>query len=348
MNQTIENRQLYNVVRRLFFLVLIGGVSENALGMVAREHINETGRERLHKAVMDEDVVLIRKLIGEGTKINIRNALGETPLHVAAHAGKLKSIECLVDLKAPLDEPDFIGLTALMRTDHDAIKKVLCHLGARQEIYLKPDDLPNLKRLLQKELTDELALQRARAAEAIRSKKEEALVRAREALLVEEERKKQRAEEEWFEGVEKKTREDAAKQARARKKREEARKRDFADFMANMLYREARERERLFSDKHLKIDDVALVSLLGDISAKASSPDCSITAIGFRSGKIVIYNKIAGVSIRVRTLEGHTDKINSLQFSNDAKRLVSSADDRTVKIWDVTSGLCLKTVVSKL
>jgi WD40 repeat protein len=37
-------------------------------------------------------------------------------------------------------------------------------------------------------------------------------------------------------------------------------------------------------------------------------------------------------------LEGHLNIVNSVEFSRDCKSVVSSSNDRTVRIWDVASG----------
>jgi WD40 repeat protein len=46
----------------------------------------------------------------------------------------------------------------------------------------------------------------------------------------------------------------------------------------------------------------------------------------------------------LQTLEGHSDSVSSVAFSHDSTRLASASDDRTVKIWDASSGACLQTL----
>ncbi|KKF96201.1 Vegetative incompatibility protein HET-E-1 [Ceratocystis platani] len=46
----------------------------------------------------------------------------------------------------------------------------------------------------------------------------------------------------------------------------------------------------------------------------------------------------------LQTLEGHHNEVTSVVFSNDGQRLASGSSDKTVKIWDATSGACLRTL----
>jgi hypothetical protein len=47
----------------------------------------------------------------------------------------------------------------------------------------------------------------------------------------------------------------------------------------------------------------------------------------------------------LQTLEGHSDFVTSVAFSHNSTRLASASGDRTVKIWDASSGACLQTLV---
>ncbi|KAJ6276584.1 hypothetical protein J3E71DRAFT_395008 [Bipolaris maydis] len=50
-----------------------------------------------------------------------------------------------------------------------------------------------------------------------------------------------------------------------------------------------------------------------------------------------------GWSACLQTLEDHGSDVTSVAFSHDSTRLASGSEDRTVKVWDVSSGECLQT-----
>ncbi|WP_414518592.1 ribosome assembly protein 4, partial [Nostoc sp. PCC 9305] len=49
-------------------------------------------------------------------------------------------------------------------------------------------------------------------------------------------------------------------------------------------------------------------------------------------------------AIEVNTLEGHSSRVNSIGFSPDGKTLASGSDDKTIKLWDVSTGKAIKTL----
>ena len=65
-----------------------------------------------------------------------------------------------------------------------------------------------------------------------------------------------------------------------------------------------------------------------------------IIAIGLKYD-VVFLDTITG--IRTSALHGHTDYIDSLAFSQDGTLLMSGSKDRTVRVWDVQTGVVIRT-----
>lgn len=43
------------------------------------------------------------------------------------------------------------------------------------------------------------------------------------------------------------------------------------------------------------------------------------------------------------SFNGHTNWVRCAKFSPDGRLITSCSDDKTIKVWDITSGQCVKT-----
>jgi WD40 repeat protein len=119
---------------------------------------------------------------------------------------------------------------------------------------------------------------------------------------------------------------------------------------------DGRELITVSNDKTIRVWDVATGEPLrvlrppigrgkeGMIDDAALSPDGRTLAVGgngfeeFKWGEIHLIDLSTGRI--VRTFQGHANKVMSIAFSPDGKRLVSGSADRTARIWDVATGEC--------
>jgi WD40 repeat protein len=77
----------------------------------------------------------------------------------------------------------------------------------------------------------------------------------------------------------------------------------------------------------------------------AYSPDCSLLAVIKRDASIVLFIKQDGLFVKDKVLAAaHSRAINCIAWSPDGRRLMSCGADRVVKIWDVETAECLKTI----
>jgi WD40 repeat protein len=95
---------------------------------------------------------------------------------------------------------------------------------------------------------------------------------------------------------------------------------------------------------------LSLKSKMGEVVCVALSPDgkciaggCgkgSVRGPGFQApdvpGDVKVWDADTGQE--TFTLKGHTTQVNSVAFSADGKRIVSSSNDQTVKVWDADAG----------
>jgi WD40 repeat protein len=72
------------------------------------------------------------------------------------------------------------------------------------------------------------------------------------------------------------------------------------------------------------------------------SPDGQQLASTSNDRTLRLWNAATGAHLR--TLEGHTDSINSVTFSPDGQQLASASNDRTVRLWDAATGAHLRTL----
>jgi WD40 repeat protein/serine/threonine protein kinase len=81
---------------------------------------------------------------------------------------------------------------------------------------------------------------------------------------------------------------------------------------------------------------------IGWVASAAFSLDGLWLALGGENGNVKVYQTVAaGLSERlqaVRTLEAHDSEVRYLALSPGGRRLASTGEDRTLKVWDVTTG----------
>ena len=79
-------------------------------------------------------------------------------------------------------------------------------------------------------------------------------------------------------------------------------------------------------------DDSVLTVAPGGRRAIKASSGWTLLVLDLESGQVL------------RTLEGHTDRINAVAVTYDGRRAVSGGDDRTLRVWDLSSGQTLRTL----
>ncbi len=85
------------------------------------------------------------------------------------------------------------------------------------------------------------------------------------------------------------------------------------------------------------------------ITFKIGQPKMKITWSGRRwsrygrsmAGVFIVVCMVLGSPLsaadELLTLEGHTNRVHSVVFSPDGKRLATASSDKSVKVWDVTA-----------
>lgn len=98
----IRNNFLRYVLGSFFGVVMIGGVSyvsyhyiEKYIIVKVKEEGN--GQTALHKAVLANNVIEVKRLIAKGENVNQQDKLGNTPLHLAAFLGYMDCVKALLN-----------------------------------------------------------------------------------------------------------------------------------------------------------------------------------------------------------------------------------------------------------
>lgn len=109
------------------FVALAAGCGKPAeqAPVVKKNEVPPVAESALAKATIASDIAEIKSLLDAGADINTRDALGRTPLHMAAFFGNTKTTEFLIANGADLNARDLVGMTPL----HIAVIS-----GGRQEV----------------------------------------------------------------------------------------------------------------------------------------------------------------------------------------------------------------------
>ncbi|MGK7925230.1 MAG: protein kinase, partial [Spirulina sp.] len=103
---------------------------------------------------------------------------------------------------------------------------------------------------------------------------------------------------------------------------------------------------------NLKLWDLKSGWLLGnlflterELSIACLNMNKNLAIIITENRNLVAYNfDYSNVSIQTKIYQGHAGRINALEISPNGKLVISSSTDNTLKIWNIRSGSCVKTI----
>ncbi|WAL62333.1 WD40 domain-containing protein [Thermocoleostomius sinensis] len=114
---------------------------------------------------------------------------------------------------------------------------------------------------------------------------------------------------------------------------------DFSDLTVWQAYLQNVDLHRV-NFTHADLSKSVFAETLSSILAVCFSPVGDWMAIGEASGKVRLYNSEGELFI----CEGHMGWVRSVSFSADGELLASAGDDRIIRLWNVRTGQCLKTL----
>ena len=73
----------------------------------------------------------------------------------------------------------------------------------------------------------------------------------------------------------------------------------------------------------------------------SSSPLCKLWIDHLEKHGSVTSGHLANWPADVHTLQGHTSYVSSVAYSPDGRHIVSGSDDKTIRVWNATTGQCV-------
>ena len=87
-----------------------------------------------------------------------------------------------------------------------------------------------------------------------------------------------------------------------------------------------------------EIDDKIILILKDD---NKDDETCKIVDLKVKSNDFILSSNCGEL---IREYKGHTKSVKSIQINENSNRLISGSEDKTIKIWNLETGECLKTL----